>query len=63
MSDNEVLTEREAARLLRLSVRTLQRLAAAGTGPAKMRLTRRRIAYRRSDLLEWIAVRAAVRAA
>ena len=59
MLDTDLLTEREAAELLRLSIRTLQRLHAENAGPAKLRLTERRIAYRRSDLLAWIAERPA----
>lgn len=57
MPEDELLTEREAAALLRLSQRTLQRLHAEGGAPPKVRLTMRRIAYRRSDLLAWIAGR------
>jgi predicted DNA-binding transcriptional regulator AlpA len=53
----ELLTEREAAEMLRLSLRTLQRLNKDGTGPHKLQLTVRRVAYRRADILAWIAVR------
>jgi predicted DNA-binding transcriptional regulator AlpA len=53
----ELLTEREAAEMLRLSTRTLQRLNQGHTGPRKLQLTARRVAYRRADLLEWIAQR------
>jgi predicted DNA-binding transcriptional regulator AlpA len=53
----ELLTEREAAEMLRLSIRTLQRLNQDGGGPLKLQLTVRRVAYRRTDILAWIAVR------
>jgi predicted DNA-binding transcriptional regulator AlpA len=52
-----LLTQREAAQSLSLSVRTLERLRCTGTGPAFVRLTRGRIAYRQADLEEWIANR------
>jgi Helix-turn-helix domain len=48
----EFLLETEAARLLRLSGRTLQRHRQAGTGPAYRRLDRR-VVYARRELLEW----------
>jgi hypothetical protein len=57
--DDELLTEAEAARFLRISVRTLQRLSAASAAPPKLRLTTRRIAYRRADLVVWAAERRA----
>jgi predicted DNA-binding transcriptional regulator AlpA len=53
----ELLTEREAAEMLRLSIRTLQRLNQDGAGPRKLQLTARRVAYRRADILAWIALR------
>jgi predicted DNA-binding transcriptional regulator AlpA len=53
----ELLTEREAAEMLRLSTRTLQRLNQDRRGPRKLQLTPRRVAYRRTDLLAWIALR------
>jgi predicted DNA-binding transcriptional regulator AlpA len=57
--DHELLTERETAELLRMSTRTLQRLAAQHAGPPKLMLTVRRIAYRRADVLAWIEGRKA----
>jgi predicted DNA-binding transcriptional regulator AlpA len=57
--DHELLTERETAELLRMSTRTLQRLTAQHAGPPKLRLTVRRIAYRRVDVLAWIEGRKA----
>ncbi len=54
-----ILTEAEAARLTRLSPRTLQRLAEDGRGPARIRLSVRRIGYWRADLESWLAGRTA----
>lgn len=44
------LTQGEAASLLRLSERTLERYRLSGTGPAFVKLGRR-VVYRASDLL------------
>jgi predicted DNA-binding transcriptional regulator AlpA len=54
-----LLTSREAAALLRLSERTLERHRTAGTGPRFCALGLRCVRYRRSDLIDWVA--AAVR--
>jgi predicted DNA-binding transcriptional regulator AlpA len=51
------LMETDAARVLRLSCRTLQRHRTAGTGPKFIRLSVRRLAYRLSDLQSWVASR------
>lgn len=48
----EFLIQREAAALLRLSERTLERYRIAGTGPAFVKLGRR-VVYRRLDLHAW----------
>jgi predicted DNA-binding transcriptional regulator AlpA len=48
-----LLISREAAKLLRLSERTVERHRVAGTGPRFIRLGRA-IRYRRRDLLDWI---------
>ena len=48
-----LLTGREAAALLRLSERTLERHRTAGTGPRFCALGRA-IRYRRRDLADWI---------
>ena len=50
---DELLTGREAAALLRLSERTLERHRTAGTGPRFCALGRA-IRYRRCDLHAWI---------
>lgn len=46
------LTQGEAAALLRLSGRTLERHRVSGTGPVFVRLGRR-IVYRPGDLMTW----------
>jgi predicted DNA-binding transcriptional regulator AlpA len=48
-----LLTSREAAALLRVSERTLERLRTAGTGPQFVRLCRA-VRYRHSDLVDHI---------
>jgi predicted DNA-binding transcriptional regulator AlpA len=52
-----LVTASEAARLLRLSVRTLERYRISGLGPKYVRATDRSIRYRVSDLEAWIASR------
>lgn len=47
--DATFLTQREAATLLRLSERTLERYRLSGTGPLFVKLGRR-VVYRASDL-------------
>jgi predicted DNA-binding transcriptional regulator AlpA len=53
---NDLLTQRDAARRLLLSPRTLERLRVSGTGPRYCKLGRR-VAYREADLESWIAAR------
>jgi hypothetical protein len=48
----DFLTQHEAAALLRLSTRTLERHRVTGHGPAFVRLGRR-VVYRRADLEGW----------
>lgn len=48
------LTQAEAAELLRVSPRTLERHRVAGTGP-KFVKAGRRVLYRQSDLQAWAA--------
>ena len=50
---NIFLTELEAARLLRLSDRTMQRFRQQGGGPPYTRLGFRRVVYSRGHLIEW----------
>jgi len=52
-----LLNEKEAAALLNLSVRTLQRLRCIGGGAKFVRL-HGSVRYRLSDIEEWIALRA-----
>ena len=54
-----ILNEGEAAKLLSLSPRTLQRLRLDGGGPAFIRLTEHRIGYAVTALESWIAERSA----
>lgn len=53
-----VVTEREAAAMTCLSVRTLQRLRIDGGGPRFVKLTDRRIGYLAAELEAWIKARA-----
>jgi excisionase family DNA binding protein len=48
-----LLSQKQAARILGLSVRTLERHRVAGTGPRFARLGRL-VRYRQSDLAEWV---------
>jgi excisionase family DNA binding protein len=51
-----LLTQREAATLLRLSERTLERFRVQGTGPVYVKAGRL-VRYREADLEAWIAAR------
>jgi hypothetical protein len=51
-----LLTQREAATLLRLSQRTLERLRLTGTGPAFAKVGRR-VFYPQPQLEAWVAGR------
>ena len=52
-----LLTQREAASVLRLSERTLERLRCSGLGPKFIRLDQKSVRYQQSALDEWIAGR------
>lgn len=52
-----VLTHPETARMLRLSVRSLDRLCEIGEAPPRIQLTGRRVGYWRSDVLAWLKAR------
>ncbi|MFN7308646.1 MAG: helix-turn-helix transcriptional regulator [Acetobacteraceae bacterium] len=54
---NAALSRREAARHLGVSPRTLDRLVAAGDGPAYVRAGARRMVFRLNDLDAWQAAR------
>jgi DNA-binding transcriptional MerR regulator len=56
--DHELLTITEAADLTRAPLATLRYWRHLGTGPRSFRLGRR-VVYRRTDLLEWIAAQQA----
>jgi predicted DNA-binding transcriptional regulator AlpA len=56
-SPNRVLTERETAERLGLSVSYLRKLRYLGGGPAYIQLTSRRIGYREWDADAWVAAR------
>ena len=49
-----LLTQREAASVLRLSTRSLERLRVEGTGPRFIRVMGRAVRYRVADLEAWI---------
>jgi predicted DNA-binding transcriptional regulator AlpA len=60
MPDDEfdaIILEPERKRLTRLSRATWQRMELAGTAPRRLRLSPRRIGWRRSDLIQWIDTR------
>lgn len=48
--EDRILTRREAAELLRISERTLDRLAATECGLRRIRLSPRRIGFRASEI-------------
>jgi predicted DNA-binding transcriptional regulator AlpA len=54
-----VLTERQAARVLGISMETLKRLRQSGEGPKILQLSARRIGYRRAGLEAWLIEREA----
>ncbi len=53
---DDFLTQKDAARVLRLSQRTLERYRVAGMGPRFVK-TGRRVLYRPSDIESWAAER------
>ena len=60
MSDPQfdlILTSRQAAELLTVSLRTLDRLRKSNSGPRAIQLSPGRIGFRRSDIAVWIASR------
>ena len=54
VEDEPLLTEAEAADVLRVSVRTLKRWRLAGTGPPVAGYAGRSVRYKRSELLKWL---------
>jgi predicted DNA-binding transcriptional regulator AlpA len=55
--ESEHLTLPEAAKWLRCSSRTLQRLLEDGRGPPVIRLSERRLIFRITDLRNWLSQR------
>jgi excisionase family DNA binding protein len=53
-NDEPFLTEPEAAKVLRVSARTLRRWRSEGIGPPVAGFAGRRALYRRSELLAWL---------
>jgi predicted DNA-binding transcriptional regulator AlpA len=53
-----LLTQRDAALVLRCSERTLERLRCSGAGPRYIKTTRK-VLYRESDLEAWLTARLA----
>jgi prophage regulatory protein len=56
---DHIVGMKQAAELIGVSIRTLERLCRAGTGPRKIRLSPGRVGFRRSDIAEWLADREA----
>jgi predicted DNA-binding transcriptional regulator AlpA len=54
---DEILTERDLCNWLGVSEPTLFRHRRDGTGPKFIRLSARRVAYRRSAVVEWLKAR------
>jgi excisionase family DNA binding protein len=52
----QLLNQSEAAKLLRLSTRTMERFRLQGVGPSYVKCGRS-VRYRQSDLETWIAAR------
>ena len=52
-----VLTHGEAAQMLRLSTRSLDRLVETGEAPPRIQLTGRRVGYWKRDVLAWLQAR------
>jgi excisionase family DNA binding protein len=55
--DNLLLTEKQAARLLGFSERTLQAWRVRGGGPRFVKVSARCVRYRQDDLDEWVRMR------
>jgi predicted DNA-binding transcriptional regulator AlpA len=55
--NKEILSEREVSRWLGISEPTLFRHRRDGTGPSFIRLSERRVGYRRIAVEEWLAKR------
>jgi predicted DNA-binding transcriptional regulator AlpA len=54
---DRLLTEKELAAWLGISLPTLQRMRSSGSGPHFVQLSVRRIAYRKREVEAWLAAR------
>jgi predicted DNA-binding transcriptional regulator AlpA len=52
-----VVDKKQAAKITGLSIPTLDRRHADGTGPARVKLTKGRVGYLETDLASWIEQR------
>lgn len=52
-----IVTETEAAKILKVAVMTVRRMRWAGTGPRYVKLSERRIGYRVADINAWLDAR------
>jgi predicted DNA-binding transcriptional regulator AlpA len=55
ITESEHLTLDETAEWLRCSTRTLQRLLETGRGPPLIRISERRLIFRKADVRSWLA--------
>ncbi len=56
---DHIVSMKQAAELIGVSVRTLERLCRAGAAPRKIRLSPGRVGFRQSDIAAWLADREA----
>jgi predicted DNA-binding transcriptional regulator AlpA len=54
---DRLLTEKDLAAWLGISLPTLQRMRSNGSGPRFVRLSMRRVGYRKGDVEAWLAAR------
>jgi predicted DNA-binding transcriptional regulator AlpA len=59
--DDPILTEKEVAAWLGLSIPSLQRMRSDGSGPPFVQLSQRRIGYRNSAVERWLEERTITR--
>ena len=52
-----ILSEKQAATMMGISERTLQRLRESGNGPSYVRMSARRIGYMETELERWLEQR------
>lgn len=53
-SDDAVISKKEAAKLIGVSIDTLDRMDVRKDGPARIRLSDRRVGYRMRELRAWL---------